>query len=63
MADVKDSFKPSGGWRSPRRGITTSFSWVPRSGKTMLARALRGILPPLSKEDFMEVLLVRSPWV
>ena len=32
----------------------------PGSGKTLLARALRGILPPLSDEEMMEVLLVRS---
>ncbi|MDR1915989.1 MAG: YifB family Mg chelatase-like AAA ATPase [Synergistaceae bacterium] len=32
----------------------------PGSGKTLLARALKGILPPLSDEEMMEVLLVRS---
>lgn len=32
----------------------------PGSGKTMLARALQGILPPLTKEEFLETLLVRS---
>jgi magnesium chelatase family protein len=32
----------------------------PGSGKTMLARALRGILPPLSDQEAMEVLLVKS---
>lgn len=32
----------------------------PGSGKTMLARALRGILPPLSDEEFLESALVRS---
>ncbi len=32
----------------------------PGSGKTLLARALRGILPPLSDEELMEVMLVRS---
>ena len=32
----------------------------PGSGKTMLARALRGILPPLSDEELMEVMLIRS---
>lgn len=32
----------------------------PGSGKTMLARALRGLLPPLSDEEVMETLLVRS---
>ncbi|MDR1650335.1 MAG: YifB family Mg chelatase-like AAA ATPase [Synergistaceae bacterium] len=32
----------------------------PGSGKTLLARALKGILPPLSDDEMMEVLLVRS---
>jgi magnesium chelatase family protein len=32
----------------------------PGSGKTMLARALRGILPPLTDEERLETLLVRS---
>ena len=32
----------------------------PGSGKTLLARALKGILPPLSDPELMEVLLLRS---
>lgn len=32
----------------------------PGSGKTMLARALRGILPPLSDAELLETLLVQS---
>lgn len=32
----------------------------PGSGKTLLARALKGILPPLSDEEMMEVMLMRS---
>ncbi|MCL2684393.1 MAG: YifB family Mg chelatase-like AAA ATPase [Synergistaceae bacterium] len=32
----------------------------PGSGKTLLARAMRGIMPPLSDSEMMEVLLVRS---
>jgi len=32
----------------------------PGSGKTMLARALQGVLPPLSDEELTEVMLVRS---
>ncbi len=32
----------------------------PGSGKTMMARALRGILPPLSDDEFLETLLIRS---
>ena len=32
----------------------------PGSGKTMLARAIRGILPPLSKEELLESLQVHS---
>lgn len=36
------------------------LSGSPGSGKTLLARAIKGILPPLSDEEMMEVLLVRS---
>lgn len=32
----------------------------PGSGKTMIARCLQGILPPLSKDEFLETLLIRS---
>lgn len=32
----------------------------PGSGKTLLARALKGILPPLSSQELMEVVLLRS---
>ncbi len=32
----------------------------PGSGKTLLARALRGILPPLSHEELLETTLIRS---
>jgi len=32
----------------------------PGSGKTLLARALQGTLPPLSDEELMEVMLIRS---
>lgn len=32
----------------------------PGSGKTMLARALQSILPPLTHEEFLETLLIRS---
>ena len=32
----------------------------PGSGKTLMARALRGILPPLSDDEFLETLLIRS---
>jgi magnesium chelatase family protein len=32
----------------------------PGSGKTMMARALQGILPPLSDSEFLETLLIRS---
>ncbi len=36
------------------------FIGSPGSGKTMLAKAMRGILPPLTDEELMEVMLVRS---
>lgn len=36
------------------------FVGSPGSGKTMLARALKGILPPLSYKELMEVLLLKS---
>ena len=36
------------------------FVGSPGSGKTLLARALKGILPPLSDGEMMEVLLLRS---
>ncbi len=36
------------------------FTGAPGSGKTLLARALRGILPPLSRDEFLEAALVRS---
>ena len=32
----------------------------PGSGKTLMARALQGILPPLSDDEFLETLLIRS---
>jgi magnesium chelatase family protein len=36
------------------------MSGSPGSGKTLLARAMKGILPPMSDAEMMEVLLVRS---
>mgnify|MGYP003807232489 CR=1 FL=1 len=36
------------------------FTGAPGSGKTLLARALRGILPPLSGSEFLEAAQVRS---
>ena len=36
------------------------FTGAPGSGKTLLARALRGILPPLSRNEFLEAAQVRS---
>lgn len=36
------------------------FVGSPGSGKTLLARALKGILPPLSDRELMEVILLRS---
>ena len=36
------------------------FIGSPGSGKTMLAKALKGILPPLDDDELMEVMLLRS---
>lgn len=36
------------------------FIGSPGSGKTMLAKALKGILPPLSDDELMEVMMLRS---
>ena len=36
------------------------FIGSPGSGKTMLAKALRGILPPLADDELMEVMMLRS---
>ena len=36
------------------------FVGSPGSGKTLLARALKGIMPPMSDQEMMEVLLLRS---
>ncbi|MDO5116032.1 MAG: YifB family Mg chelatase-like AAA ATPase [Synergistaceae bacterium] len=36
------------------------FIGSPGSGKTLLARALKGILPPLADDELMEVMLLRS---
>lgn len=36
------------------------FRGAPGSGKTMLAKALPGILPPLSPQDYLEVLRIHS---
>jgi magnesium chelatase family protein len=33
---------------------------APGSGKTLLARAMRGIMPPMSDSEMMEVMLIRS---
>ncbi len=41
-------------------GHNIIFIGSPGSGKTMLARSLRGLLPPLSDEEVLETLLVRS---
>ncbi|MDR1966777.1 MAG: YifB family Mg chelatase-like AAA ATPase [Synergistaceae bacterium] len=61
FADIKGQFAAKRALEIAAAGHhNLLMSGSPGSGKTLLARALKGILPPLSDEEMMEVLLVRS---
>lgn len=61
FADVKGQFAAKRALEIAAAGHhNLLLTGSPGSGKTLLARAMKGILPPLSDEEMMEVLLVRS---
>ncbi len=66
--DVEPDFADIKGQSSAKRALEIAAAGhhnvllvgSPGSGKTLLARALSGILPPLSDRELMDVLLIRS---
>ncbi|AFM20910.1 Mg chelatase-related protein [Acetomicrobium mobile DSM 13181] len=65
---IEPDFADIRGQAAAKRGLEIAaagshgviFVGSPGSGKTMLARAIRGILPPLSDDELIEVMRIRS---
>jgi len=68
VVEVEPDFADIKGHVAAKRGMEIAAAGhhnlaligAPGSGKTMLAKALRGILPPLSDEELIEVMRIRS---
>ena len=68
VVEVEPDFADIKGHVAAKRGMDIAAAGhhnlaligAPGSGKTMLAKALRGILPPLSDEELIEVMRIRS---